>query len=89
MKKLEEKKEKVMGIIRNVGYGCRDVYYPVLFFDVYVRESYASLQIMSGKQANDFIKAYGVYDVKDLNGKPIWVKNDGYTMEDLEPCIIK
>jgi len=81
-------KVKVMGIIKKVGYGCRDVGYPVLFFDVYVRECVASLQIMNGKQADKFIEAYGVYDVHDLNGKPVWVQDNGICMTDLEPCII-
>ena len=81
-------KEKIMGIIKGAGYGCRDVGYPVLFFTVYVRECVASLQIMNGKQADDFISKYQVYDVHDLNGKPVWVNDDGQMMTDLEPCII-
>jgi len=88
MKKFDEKMEKVMGIIKDAGYGCRDIGHPILFFTVYVREALASLQTMSGKQADDFIVAYGVYDVHDLNGKPVWVEDDGQTMRNLEPCII-
>jgi len=83
-----DKNEKVIGIIKKVGYGCRDVGYSVLFFTVYVNECVASLQIMNGKKANKFIEAYGVYDVKDLNGKPVWVNDNGRMMTDLEPCII-
>lgn len=82
------KKEKVMGIIKKAGYGLYDTSYPCLYFTVYVSEGLASLQIMSGKQADDFIIAYGVSDVKDLNGKPVWVNDDGHMMTDLEPCII-
>ena len=81
-------KEKVMGIIKNAGYGCRDIGYPILFFDVYVRESCASLQVMRGKQADDFLSKYQVYDVHDLNGKPVWVKDNGVTMTIIEPCLI-
>ena len=81
-------KEKVMSIIKDAGYGCRDIGHPVLFFTVYVREACASLQIMQGKQADDFLSKYQVYDVHDLNGKPVWVNDNGQTMTDLEPCII-
>ena len=88
MKKLEEKKEKVMGIIKKVGYGLYDTSYPCLYFTVYVSEGLASLQIMSGKQADKFITAYGVSDVKDLNGKPVWVEHENRMMTNLEPCII-
>jgi len=83
-----EKDKKVMAIIKGAGYGCRDIGFPVLHFTVYVREAMASLQILSGKKADNFIKAYGVWDIHDLNGKPVWVHDNGITMTDLEPCII-
>ena len=83
-----DKDKKVMGIIKGAGYGCRDIGYPILFFTVYVREALASFQVMRGKQADDFLKAYQVYDVHDLNGKPVWVEDDGQTMRNLKPCII-
>lgn len=84
---MKEEKQ-TMAIIKDAGYGCRDISYPILFFNVYVEESIASLQTMSGKQADDFLKAYKVYDVHDLNGKPVWVEDDGQTMRNLKPCIM-
>ena len=81
-------KEKVMAIIKNAGYGCGDMGV-CLHFTVYVRASLCSSQMLFGKQAEDFIKAYGVWDVSDLNGKPVWLNDDGMMMTDLEPCIIK
>ncbi len=83
-----DKDKKVMGIIKGAGYGCRDIGYPILFFEVFVSECVGSSQILRGKQADDFISAYQVYDVHDLNGKPVWVNDDGYMMSDLEPCVI-
>lgn len=62
-----------MAIMKNVGYGCRDAGSPVLFFETYITESAVALQILSGKMADKFIKTYGVYDIKDLEGKVVWV----------------
>ena len=83
-----DKDKKVMGIIKGAGYGCRDIGYPILFFEVYVNECVASLQTMRGKKADEFIKAYGVWDIHDLDGKSVWVYDNRITMTDLEPCII-
>ena len=65
--------EEQLAIIRNVGYGCRDIGKPCLFFDSYITETTAALQILTGEDADEFIKAYGVYDVSKLEGKPVWV----------------
>jgi len=88
MKKLEEKVEKVMGIITGAGYGCNDIMQVCLHFAVNVNESAFSGQIMYDKKADDFIKAYKVCDVHDLNGKPVWIEDDRITMRNPEPCII-
>jgi len=82
------KDKKVMAIIRNAGYGCCDIGYPVLFFEVFVSECTGSSQVIRGKKADDFISAYQVYDIHDLNGKPVWVNDDDCMMTGLEPCII-
>ena len=63
-----------LAIMKGVGFGNRDVGYPVLFFSTMISEGCGALQVMEGKKAMDFIKAYGVYDVKDMEGKPVWVK---------------
>jgi len=80
--------EKI-GIIKDVGFGCRDVGYPILFFSVYVSESVAALQILHHPYYVDFIKEYGVWDIKDLEGKPVWVEDDDHIMKVLRPCTIK
>ena len=66
-----------LAIIKNVGFGNKDVGHPVLFFNSMVAESTGALQIIDGKEALDFIESYGVYDVKDLEGKPVWIERNG------------
>lgn len=70
-------KDKQLAIIKEVGYGCRDVGYPVLFFSSMISESSGALQVLSGEEASNLIKAYKVWDVKELEGKPIWIVKDG------------
>ena len=71
------KGEKRLAIIKEVGFGNRDVGEPVLFFTAMIDECEGALQVLFGKEATDLIKAYGVYDVKNMEGKPIWVEKDG------------
>jgi hypothetical protein len=84
-----EMSEKQIAIMKNVGIGCRDIGSPILYYDVYISECTAALNTMSWNDAYDFIKAYGVYDVKHLEGKPVWVKSEGGRTTTLEPCVIK
>lgn len=72
--------EKQLAIIHGIGYGCRDVGYPVLFFSTMISEGCGALQVLSGDEAQDLIKSYGCYDIKDMEGKPIWVQKDGSTI---------
>lgn len=65
--------EKQLAIIKDVGYGCRDVGYPVLFFSSMLSECGGALQVLSGEEAEKLIREYGCYDIKDMEGKPIWV----------------
>ena len=71
------KDNEQLAIIEGVGFGNRDVGSPVLFFSTMLSEGTGALQILGGKEALDLIKAYGVYDVKDMDGKPIWVECNG------------
>ena len=80
-------KEKVMAIIKSAGYGCTDVGI-CLHFTVYIREGLASSQMLFGKDAESFIYKYGVFDVHELNGKPVWLRHENRMMTDLKPCII-
>ena len=70
-------KEKVLAIIKDVGFVCRDTGHPCLFFTVYTSESSASLQIIDHAKALSIIENSGVYDVKNLEGKPCWVDIEG------------
>ena len=75
-----------LAIIKGVGFGNRDVGRPVLFFETYLSEGIGALQILSDDEAMNFIKAYGVYDVKDLEGKPVWIEREGFnTIKVLRP----
>ena len=74
-------KEKKLAIMKNVGYGCRDVGKPCLFFDVYVSECIAALQILFGKDADKLLTDSRTYDVKQLEGKSCWVEVEGNTIK--------
>lgn len=69
-----------LAIIREVGYGCRDIGQPCLFFTVKT-ENYCSLQILNEQEAGDLIKESGVYDVKELEGKPCIINRDNHLIK--------
>jgi hypothetical protein len=62
-----------LAIMREVGYGNRDLGRPCLWFSTYIDESSAALQVLQGDEAEEVIRESGVYDVRDLEGKPCWV----------------
>lgn len=64
---------KQLAIISGVGFGNRDVGHPVLFFTAMVSEGSGALQVLDIEEAIPFIEAYGVYDVHELDDKPVWV----------------
>ena len=71
-----------LAIIEGVGFGNRDVGHPVLFFCAMISEGCGALQVLEGQRALAFIKTYEVYDVKDMEGKPVWVQiRDSGTIE--------
>jgi hypothetical protein len=65
-----------LGIISEVGFGLRDLNEPVLWWTVHTDEHWAALQVFHIDQAAQIIKDYGVRDVRDLDGKPVWVEKD-------------
>jgi hypothetical protein len=68
-----------LGIIRNVGYGMRDFRDAVgLWFTVKCLGT-SSLQCLFGDDIKKFLKsgAGDVYDIKDLEGRPIVMLSDG------------
>lgn len=74
-----------MAVIKNVHLGVGDRGFPCLWFDTYISESAAALQVFAWGGALDAQKpsAYsvllesGVSDVAHLAGKTCWVEVDG------------
>lgn len=73
--------EEVMGIIKDAHYGLRDTNQPVLWFTVYTSENSASLQVFGQPEADAIIARAQAHDVRDLNGKPCWVRKNGGLVE--------
>lgn len=71
-------KEEI-GIIRDVGIGNRDAHFPCLWFMVYTSENMAALHVLSWVEAKKLVEDTGVYDVKDLEGRPCYVETNGMT----------
>jgi hypothetical protein len=81
---------KKMAIMKGVTFGLQlDCGKVGLSFSVYLDESSAASQFISGNEALEVIKKFGVEDVSKLNGKPCWVETDGHSfIKFLEPCKI-
>jgi hypothetical protein len=65
-----------LAIIKNVGYGLRDIGHPCLWFDTMVEDSTGALQVFRGEEAGPIIEDAGVYDVHEMEGKACWVIKD-------------
>ena len=64
-----------LAIIKNVGFGLRDVGFPCIWFETNISKSIGALQVLSGdKQIFGIIRESDVYDIKDLNGMSCWVE---------------
>jgi hypothetical protein len=77
-----------MAIMKGVCFGMRDCNKPVLFFSTYISEGSAALQVLDVISACKLISDYGVYDIKNLEGKACWVNADDSTITYLEACKI-
>lgn len=79
-----------MAIMKGVTFGLQlDCGKVGLSFSVYLDENSAASQFISGNDALEVIKKFGVEDVEQLNGKPCWVETDGHHyIKFLEPCKI-
>jgi len=73
--------EEKLAIMKEVGFGCRDIGKPCLFFTVYITECSAALQVLGSDEALKVIADSGVYDVKRLEGKPCWVTVENNTIK--------
>jgi hypothetical protein len=68
---------KVLGVMKGVGFGVRDRDRAMLWFNVYTSECSASLQCIPAARAIELIEKHGIENVKDLEGKPCWVQDEG------------
>lgn len=75
--------KRVLAVIKGVGYGCRDIGRPCLFFETDCGDG-AALQVLQGKQAEKVIRDSGCYDIKNLEGKTCWVERGMGVMNFIE-----
>jgi len=76
----------VLGIITKVRFGTDD-HGVCLSFNVMIDESSGSLNVLFYPAYDWFLKMYGVSDVKDLTGKPVWMLKDKHILTVLKPAI--
>lgn len=67
--------------IKEVGFGVRDTNQVWLYFTVELESGSCSLQMLPAQEGIDLIKAQGLRDVKNLNGKMCWVRKDGMLVQ--------
>ena len=72
---------EVLAIIKSPHYGVGDYGKVCLWFNVYINEAEASLQVFGIERATAIIKDSGVKDVHDLNDRPCWVKVNNMKIE--------
>ena len=69
-----------LAVIKEAGYGLRDIGKPVLFFTAYTKKGIGALQIFLQPKADEIIVEAGVREVQQLNGKTCWVVVDSDTI---------
>lgn len=65
--------KETLAVIRRPRFGMYDGMGPYLAFDSYVDKSSAALQVLDLGQTVELIRATGVSDVAELDGKTVWV----------------
>ena len=68
---------KQLAKIKEVGFGCRDMATPCLWFTTELESGICALQVLGHKEAIELLKVQGIEEVHDLNGKMCWVEEDG------------
>lgn len=67
-----------LAVIKNFNIGVGDRGVPAIWFDTYVNEHSAALQVISGAEEMwEFIKSSGLTDITKINGKTCWVEAGG------------
>ncbi len=83
--------KKVMAVMKGVRFGLyTDSNFIGLYFSAYTEESIASVQAVSLENSLALIKAYKAEDIRDLEGKTVWVTidADGVRANYHSPCVI-
>lgn len=65
-----------LAVIRNPKWGVDDIGAVSLRFSTYIAESTAADQRLVGEYAENTLRAAGVADVRDLDGRTCWVRVD-------------
>lgn len=82
-------KKRVMAIMRNVRFGIyTDTNFVSLSFTAFTSENIGSLQVLNVETGIALIKAYKVEDIRDLEGKTVWVTTDEMRTNYDSPCVI-
>lgn len=70
-------KSEQLAIIRNVNCGVGDYGKACLWFDAYIGECAAALQVIEWGAAGKLLEEAGIADVNKLNGRPCYVEVGG------------
>lgn len=68
--------DKILAIMKGVGFGVRDGNEVKLWFTAYETESSASLQCIPAAKAVELLKDHDITEVHDLEGKPCWIRHE-------------
>ena len=72
---------EALAVIKNFHIGVGDRGVPNIWFDAYVNESAAALQVIYGaEEISNFIQEVGSRDVSSVEGRTCWVEADNSTI---------
>lgn len=77
-----------LAIIKGVQFGVGDHGKVVLWFSAYTEPALAALQVLTVAQGVELIAAHDVRHVDDLNGRTVWVEDNGNVCRYLEAAKI-
>lgn len=66
-----------LAVIKDVQFGVGDYGKVALWFSAFTEPGMAALQVLTVEQGVALIEAHGVRHVDELNGKTVWVDDDG------------
>ena len=77
-----------LAVIKGVKFGVNDRDLVALSFGAYIEEHAAALQVLGIEDAVNLIKAFGVSDVRYLDGKTVWVECGDSLIKYLRPAVL-